>query len=173
MKEIWKDIQGYEGSYQVSNNQRIKSLPRKIIRTNGSPFTVRELILKKRLNFYGYHEVTIWSLGKKKNHRVHRLMMTAFKGFSTLQVNHINGIKTDNSLPNLEYVTCLENINHAVTVLQGKKKYGVTFNSVNKCWTSEIYYNKQRKYIGSFKCKEEAYQSFHDKYSEIHGVSPW
>jgi DNA-binding transcriptional regulator YiaG len=62
----------------------------------------------------GYKTVCIVSNGKKYVRRVHRLVMEAFHRPSHLEVNHINGIKSDNSLENLEYVTHQQNVAHAV-----------------------------------------------------------
>lgn len=105
--EIWKDIPNYEGYYQVSSLGRVKSL--------NYNRTRKPRVLKQGLDGYGYPKSCISKDGKAKNIRVHRLVMLAFKGKSELQVNHINGIKTDNRLENLEYCTQSENINHAVS----------------------------------------------------------
>jgi hypothetical protein len=101
-KEIWKDVPEYEGLYQVSNLGRVKSLK-----------FGRERILKPQEGKQGYMHVFLYKEGDVKFYRVHRLMMLAFVGESNLQVNHINGIKTDNRLENLEYCTGSQNIKHA------------------------------------------------------------
>lgn len=100
-KEVWKDIPNYEGHYKVSNHGQVKSVK------NGN-----EIIraLKKRGD---YLAVDLHIFGKAKTFTVHRLIMLAFVGESDLHVNHINGIKTDNRLENLEYCTRSENVRHA------------------------------------------------------------
>jgi len=104
-KEIWKDIPNYEGMYQVSNLGRVKSL--------NYNHTGKEGVLKPQSNKDGYYQVLLWEGGRRKTNKIHRLVMLAFLGESDLHVNHINGIKTDNRLENLEYCTRSENIQHA------------------------------------------------------------
>jgi len=101
-KEIWKDIPNYEGVYQVSNIGRVKSLK-----------SGEEKLLKPQKHRDGYMQVGLYKEGVGKLFKVHRLVMLAFVSESDLQVNHINGIKTDNHLENLEYCTGSQNIKHA------------------------------------------------------------
>jgi hypothetical protein len=103
-EEIWKDIPKYEGRYQVSNLGRVKSFrngKQKILRLFKTP---------------RYLAVSFYPSGRRVTKKVHRLVMLAFVGPSNLQVNHINGIKTDNRLENLEYCTSIENNRHALDV---------------------------------------------------------
>ena len=102
--EEWKDIPEYEGLYQASNLGRVKSLKK--------PYGLKEKILKQQL-VCGYYQVHLHKNSIEKNYLVHRLVFEAFNGPipEGLQVNHINEIKTDNSLSNLNLMTCKENIN--------------------------------------------------------------
>lgn len=104
-KEIWKDIPNYEGMYQVSNLGRVKSF--------NYNRTGKEGVLKPKPHRDGYFQVMLYKGGRGKMNKIHRLVILAFLGQSDLQVNHINGIKTDNRLENLEYCTGSENIRHA------------------------------------------------------------
>lgn len=61
----------------------------------------------------GYRKVSFWIKGKLSQHLAHRLILGVFCGKSNLQVNHKNGIKSDNRLDNLEYMTAKENVHHA------------------------------------------------------------
>ena len=96
--EIWKDIIGYEGLYQVSDFGNIKNK--------------KGLILKPVCR-KGYLSIGLYKNNIYKRFSIHRLVMLSFVGSSQLQVNHINGNKKDNRLCNLEYCTNSENIRHA------------------------------------------------------------
>ena len=112
-KETWKEVGGYSGLYEVSNLGRVRSLGRPCNAKNGSIQRKRARILTQEITIHGYCRVRLYDLnGKAKHFAVHRLVMAAFVGESDLQVNHINEIKTDNRLHNLEYVTPAENCNH-------------------------------------------------------------
>lgn len=98
------------GLYQVSNLGRVKSL----IFRNGKTTFFKERILKHGLNRYGYEFVILCKNNKRKTIIVHRLVAKEFIGDENkLEINHINGIKSDNRLENLEYVSHKENILHA------------------------------------------------------------
>ena len=109
-KEIWRDVKGYEGLYQVSSDGRVKSLERK----DRFGRTVKERILKPGINRYGYLMVFLYAGGKRKMLKVHRLVCKAFheNPENKPEVNHINENKTDNRACNLEWSTRKENINH-------------------------------------------------------------
>ena len=109
-EEVWRDVKGYEGLYQVSNMGRVKSLERK----NNYGRTVKERILKPAFDGWGYLVVTLCADGKRKNLMVHRLVCEAFNDNrdEKPEVNHINEIKTDNRACNLEWCTRIENLTH-------------------------------------------------------------
>lgn len=106
--EIWKDIPNYEGLYQVSNLGRVKSLER----IDALGHRLKEKILKPKLT-RGYYEVGLFKNSIRKMYLVHRLVWEAFNGHipEGLQVNHINEVKTDNRLSNLNLMTAKENTN--------------------------------------------------------------
>lgn len=104
--EVWKDISGYEGYYQVSDLGRVKSLSRKNSKT--------ERILKAYTTSKGYLRLNFNKDGKSFKPLVHRLVAEAFipNPENKQQVNHINEVKTDNYIENLEWSTNIENKNH-------------------------------------------------------------
>ena len=101
MEEIWKDVPDYEGLYEVSDLGRIRNK--------------KGLIKKQFLSDKGYLKVELYKNGKSKKLRVHRLVAQAFieNQFNKNEVNHKNGIKIDNFVDNLEWMTTQENLQHA------------------------------------------------------------
>lgn len=111
--EKWKEIPGYESRYLISNTGAVKSL---VYFHNGKTVTNKERILRQ-VNNRGYLRVALTDFtGIVKHHCVHRLVLSAFKGSSTLSVNHIDGNKQNNNLSNLEWVTHSENQKHAYRI---------------------------------------------------------
>lgn len=101
MEEVWKDIEGYEGLYKVSNMGNLYS-----------NYVKRNLQLS--LDGYGYIQVILRKNSSGKRHLLHRLVAEAFipNTENKPQVNHIDEDKTNNRADNLEWVTAKENINH-------------------------------------------------------------
>ena len=97
-----KTIPGYE-DYQVDTNGNVWSFKSGV-----------KTAKKPSLRPNGYLSIMLFNNGKYKGYLVHRLIMLTFCGESDLQVNHIDGVKTNNNLTNLEYCTPLENTRHAM-----------------------------------------------------------
>jgi len=123
MEEIWKDVQGFEGRYQVSNMGRVRSLDRWSF--DERPHFVKGMMLKPSLNKgRGYLRVSL-SDGQRnrKHYEVHRLVALHFvPGYKEgLVVNHKNEVKTDNRAENLEWCTYQYNLNYSDVVAWKRK----------------------------------------------------
>lgn len=118
MKEIWRDIPGYKGQYQVSNFGSVRSLAR-YRGANGGRFWQEERALKKTVKSTGYEQVGLCRGNRSIPTLVHRLVASAFVPNPSRkpQVNHKDGNKANNHVKNLEWVTSSENGQHAYRVL--------------------------------------------------------
>lgn len=112
--EIWKDISGYKG-YQVSNLGNVRALPKTRTLNLGGVRHWPEMILKPHKVHSGYLLVTLTNNTGRRRWLIHRLVALAFisNPENKPEVNHINGIKTDNWIGNLEWCTKSENRKHA------------------------------------------------------------
>lgn len=120
--EIWKDIIGYEGLYQISNLGRVKSLSKEYTKS-GSLSKKKEKILNPHLNKKtNYNHYLLCNNGTKLTHLLHRLVAIHFieNNENKPQVNHINGIRNDNRIENLEWCTVSENQQHKFSILKYK-----------------------------------------------------
>ncbi len=114
MTEIWKSIKGYEGRYKISNLGRVKSLAR--IDPVGRSH--KEIILKPILLINGYFCVNLHKNNTQKLKSIHRLVGKMFikNPENKPEINHIDGVKTNNNAENLEWCTRKENTKHAVRI---------------------------------------------------------
>lgn len=112
IEEIWKDIPGYETYYQISNFGNVRSLDRYY---NGRK--LKGKLLKLSPNKFGYLRFTAKKDNITKTLHVHRIVLLTFNPINEeKQVNHINGIKSNNRLENLEWCTDSENKIHAYKI---------------------------------------------------------
>lgn len=114
--EIWKYVKGYEGYYQISNLGRVKSVERYVWWPGLNCYhLLKERIMKPQLCRKGYARVQFKVDNVSKSFAVHRMVAEAFipNPEGKLEVNHINSIRDDNRLENLEWATHSENQVHA------------------------------------------------------------
>ena len=167
-EEVWRDVKGYEGLYQVSNMGLVKSLERK----NNYGRTVKERILKPAFDGWGYLVVTLCAGGKRKNLMVHRLVCEAFNDNrdEKPEVNHINENKTDNRACNLEWSTRKENCNHGTRNERSAKALSKSIGQYTrdgelvKIWPSVSAVQRQTGFSQGNICK-----AANGKYKQVYG----
>lgn len=135
MEEIWKDIEGYEGLYQVSNMGRVRSLRRNII--------LRQCITN------GYERIILYTNNIPKGYSVHRLVANAFipNPDNLPQVNHKDENKTNNCVDNLEWCTQKYNINYGTGIARRIQ----LFNTNGKCYKPVLQYTLEGIFIKEWK----------------------
>lgn len=179
--EEWKDIKNYEGMYQISNFGRIKSLNR-IIKTgiNNGYRELQETIKVPRMDKYGYLKVQLSKENITEDKTVHRLVAEAFipNPKNKPEINHKDGIKTNNYIDNLEWVTTLENQLHRKNVLhkQGSKPNipkGASWNTEKGRWVSYIKIDNKTKFLGYCNSKEEAHKLYFYEFVKAYNYEPW
>ena len=147
MEEEWKDIVGYEGHYRISNQGRVMSL--KFGKTR---------IMKLNENNLGR---IIIGLCKNKGRKILFISRLVAQHFlpdwdKSLNVDHINGVKTENDVDNLRMVTNAQNL-RSFQKVRGKSKFrGVCFCKGEGSWRARLMFDRKRKHLGYFDDEEEA-----------------
>lgn len=172
MQEIWKDIEGYEGIYQVSNLGRVKSLNRTIEYKDGRKKLYTERVLSQQKYRSGYLGIKLYKNNVYKRIQVHRLVASAFipnnKGLP--YINHKNGIKTDNKVENLEYCTPSYNVQHAwnngLNVMSESRQNNNRRNGLKTAKKVEQY-NLNNEKVGEYNSLREAGRLTKIRYDHI------
>lgn len=161
--EEWKNIEGYEGLYQVSNYGNIRSLDKTVNDYRGKEArTIKGKLLKPFDSGNGYLVISLHRNGKRKNFYVHRLVAIHFvKNTDNKKVvNHKDHNKSNNNAENLEWVTIKENVSHSVRLMRHPKK--ITHTNTGEKYIT--YRNTSHRYrvivgkkeYGTYKTIEEA-----------------
>lgn len=134
-EEIWKDIEGYEGKYQVSNLGRVKSLGRVIERRGQAPKITSDKILSTRL-LKGYPTVRLNINNTSKTFSIHRLIAHAFipNPNNLPHIDHINTIRIDNRIENLRWVSRSMNMLNETTRKKRTEYWNQKTQSGNNAW---------------------------------------
>lgn len=167
--EIWKDIKGYEGFYQVSNLGQVKSVERTIPHAFSGYMTIKERILKSG-DYQGYKTVVLTTKGKMKTKKIHRLVAEAFiENLTNAEcINHKDRNPSNNNVENLEWVSKRENNCHYTRKGATSLYKGVSMCRQTNKYISQIYINGKNKFIGRFKTEIEAHNAYldaHKKYN--------
>lgn len=163
-QEIWKDVIGYEGLYQVSNYGSVKGCERYVKHSKGGNLIIYEKLMKGRDNNYGYIQVGLSKNGKCKMFYIHRLVTLSFLGVSELEVDHKNHIRNDNRLENLEYVNHYENQKRS---LSNKKGLPTGVHKVCNRYRAVIGIKYKKIHIGYFDTIDDANCAYLNKKNEI------
>jgi hypothetical protein len=167
--EIWKDVPNYEGYYQVSDLGRVKSLSRLARNKRGCWFS-KERMLNPTIGTTGYFYVKLNKETKRKNIKVHQLVAMSFLGHKLdgtqkVVVDHINNIKIDNNLSNLQIITGRLNIS------KDRKKINKCLTGVEKInnerFRAKIVYNGKSIHLGIFKTEKEASEYYQNAVKSI------
>ena len=157
MLEEWKDIEGYEDVYQISNKGRVMSFKRN-----------KGKLLKQTQSSNGYLSVKLYKNLKGTTFNIHILVATSFlghipSGFNKV-VDHIDGNKLNNDINNLRIVTNRENS----STQRGSSKYtGVSWNKKLSKWVGMIWIKGNHAYLGGFEKEEDAHKAYINKLKTI------
>ena len=126
--EEWKDIKGYEGLYQISNNGNVRSLDKYVNHSRKGKRLIKGKIMSATDNGKGYKIVGLKKEGKRRNHYIHRLVADAFIPNPDKKncVNHIDYNRSNNNANNLEWCTTKENIHHSIGNMSHPRRFTCT-----------------------------------------------
>lgn len=163
MSEIWKDIKGYEGLYQISNQGRVKSLQEWNGNRHSASYRNRERILKPTDNGHGYLIVGLKKETKRKNHYIHRLVAEAFveNPKKNKYVNHLDYDKANNKADNLEWCSQKENVLYSKHRMEHQKnaklpKSGYKYIKKSKVKEGCMYEVSIKTHLGYFYYRSSA-----------------
>ena len=161
MSEIWKDINGFEGYYQVSNLGRVKSIERVIeYLSYGKKKTKKicEKIFKPQFNKSGYYMVNLSVNNMHYPKQIHRLVAEAFipNPDNKPQVDHINTIRTDNRVENLRWCTQQENTDNPLSKAKHKEYYSEHIGSNHHCARKIIQFTADNELLDVYDCIKDA-----------------
>lgn len=169
MIEIWKDIEGYEGLYQISNFSNVKSLNRYVKHPSGKERFIEGKIMKKQLYTKGYYRISLCKESNKETCKIHQLVAIAFMnhkkcGYDKV-IDHIDSDTTNNRVDNLRIVSNRFNCSRRKNVTS--KYPGVHFNKSKNKWRAYIQIKGKNVYLGYFKDEYKAHLAYEEKLKEI------
>lgn len=152
--EIWKVIPEWEGFFMISTKGRVKSMAR-IVHRGYAPFMKKDKILRQKLTKTGYPMCILEKGERRVTARIHKYVMLTFIGPANgLVIDHLNMIKTDNRLDNLEYVTTRENNTRYLKMISSKE-VGVIYKGKGR-YQAFIAVGSKVHSLGCFNSEKEA-----------------
>ena len=124
MTDVWVDIDGYEGAYQVTSTGLVRSLDRVVVNSLGVASNIKGILLTVSLDRSGYPTIGLWRAGKVIRKKIHKLVAETFIGPAPIGhlVCHNDSIKTNNCVSNLRYGTAKSNQDDRVA--NGTRSFG-------------------------------------------------
>lgn len=164
MEEIenWKDIPDYEGMYQVSDLGRVRGLERTVNSYGGGKMDKPAKIITPKRCKLGYLRARLCKNGVDKTYAIHRLVLATFTYASELKVDHLDMVKSNNRLSNLEYVTQRENVRRGIVAT--RKLLGSRRKSQ---YLTLISVNGKSYNVGSFNTQEESNARYNEVYNNL------
>lgn len=158
--ELWKPMLNYEDLYEVSNLGRIKSVTRNNIDSIGRNVQRRSQIIKSIPKKIGYCFINVYRDGKRYKYNTHKIVALTWipNPENKYTINHINGVKHDNRVENLEWCTVKENVHHAIATGLSKRK---GTDNTNACLDEKQVVEIRSSYIkkkGNIKKLSEKYK---------------
>ena len=172
MEEIFKDVKGYEGLYQVSNLGNVKSLERFINDGKGGLRVLRERFLKAGASKTGYYTVALHKNKVQKSFNVHQLVAIAFLNHVPdghyIVVDHIDENTLNNRFDNLQLITNRENRVRSINKSKTSSQYvGVCWAKASNKWLSYIKINGKTKHLGLFTDELDAHEAYQKALMEV------
>lgn len=160
--EIWKDVIGFEDRYKVSSSGNIYS-------------KLKNINLKPAIDKDGYRRITLYKKGKLKNYRMSRMVAIHFlpNPNNLPQVNHIDHIKDNDAVCNLEWCEDYENQRKRSEFRGGltSKFVGVRLHSEPNNWQARISIRKKTYTLGLFKSEIQAFEAYQKAYNDYYNLN--
>jgi hypothetical protein len=169
MEEIYKDIIGFEGKYQVSNFGNVRTIDRVTIFKDGRKSYYKGKILICTPDLKGYPKIRLEYYGKGVTKRVHSLVWETFGDGTTISfpdrvIDHIDRNKKNNHINNLRIISNRENSSNRK---DNKEFIGVRKNNKSDNYTCRIGFNYKVFHLGTFETQEEAFERYNEALSHI------